>query len=215
MCIRDRHFPRTEHDGSDQVRAVPRLVYPPARAVRAFQSVCENQTWYLPMDLIGENPAPEARLSLAQHGAAGGVLGKVGKMEAVPLGTAHFLTHALKARTTRASRYNQSPNCSSASSVTQFRNCLTIVPFPERLHPGRCRRRTGLPRGRRSGFLGFAIGFLAGLADIDAALEVSAIFNADALGDDVAGERAFAAEVHAVAGGHVAADFAQHHNLAR
>src|SRR5664280_1190336 len=78
MCIRDRHFPRTEHDGSDQVRAVPRLVYPPARAVRAFQSVCEYQTWYLPMDLIGENPAPSARQSLAQHGAAGGVLGRVG-----------------------------------------------------------------------------------------------------------------------------------------
>ena len=27
---------------------------------------------------MGENPAPEARFSLAQHGAEGGVLGKMG-----------------------------------------------------------------------------------------------------------------------------------------
>ena|ERR1035437_3399187 len=75
-----------------------------------------------------------------------------------------------------------------ASSVIQFRNCLTIVLFRERLHPGCYHRGTGLASGRRSGFLGFAIGFLPRSANIDAALEVSAIFNADALGDDISGQ---------------------------
>jgi hypothetical protein len=40
-----------------------------------FNSVCEKHPWGPPADLIGKNPAPEAQLSLAQHGAEGGVLG--------------------------------------------------------------------------------------------------------------------------------------------
>src|SRR5664279_5084383 len=39
---------------------------------------------------MGEKPAPQARHSLAQHAAAGGVLGKSGKWIGVPSGTAHF-----------------------------------------------------------------------------------------------------------------------------
>ena len=68
---------------------------------------------------------------------------------------------------------------------------------------------------RRSSFLAFAVDLLAGLADVDATLEERAFFDADALGDDVAVERAFAANVEAVAGRHVAADFAENDDFAR
>jgi hypothetical protein len=40
--------------------------------------------------------------------------------------------------------------------------------------------------------------FFAWLADVDAALEVGAVFDADALRDYVAGQRTFVADVHAV-----------------
>src|SRR5205807_7346404 len=65
------------------------------------------------------------------------------------------------------------------------------------------------------GFLGFAIGLLPGLANINAALEESAIFNGDALGDHVAGQRAFAADLYPVAGVQVTAHLADDHDLTR
>src|SRR5208283_3754379 len=46
------------------------------------------------------------------------------------------------------------------------------------------------------------------------ALEEGAIFDGDASSDDVAGQRAVATDIHAVAGGEVAANFAQHDDLA-
>src|ERR1700722_14974601 len=55
---------------------------------------------------------------------------------------------------------------------------------------------------------------LSALSDVDAALEVRAIFNRNACRNDVAGERTIAANIHAVAGGQVAANFSQHHNFA-
>ena len=51
------------------------MVWPGVEPV--FQSVSWNRPWYLPVECVAENPAPKARKSLAQHGAAGGVLGKV------------------------------------------------------------------------------------------------------------------------------------------
>src|SRR5664279_1674797 len=49
------------------------------RLVRVEQAfgVCENETWDWPVKFADSNPAPWARNNLAQHGAAGGVLGKV------------------------------------------------------------------------------------------------------------------------------------------
>ena len=54
----------------------------------------------------------------------------------------------------------------------------------------------------------------ARLADVDTALEERAVLNGDALGGDIAGERTFAADVDAIAGGDVAAHLAEHDNLA-
>src|ERR1700756_3018662 len=54
----------------------------------------------------------------------------------------------------------------------------------------------------------------AWLADVDAALEEGAIFDRDALRDHVAGQRAFAPDVDAVAGIDIAAHLAQHHDFA-
>src|SRR5665213_4251052 len=54
----------------------------------------------------------------------------------------------------------------------------------------------------------------ARLADVDAALEERAVLDRDACRDDVAGERAFAANVHAIARLAVAAYLAQHNDLA-
>ena len=62
-------------------------------------------------------------------------------------------------------------------------------------------------------FAGFLIG--AGLADVDAALEECAILDGNALRGDVAGERAFTADVDAIAGGDIAAYLAEHDNFAR
>src|SRR5581483_3404856 len=64
-------------------------------------------------------------------------------------------------------------------------------------------------------FLSFAVGFLAGLANVNPALEESAVLNGDALSHDVASKRALVANVHAVAGHQVTADFADAHDLAR
>ena len=65
-------------------------------------------------------------------------------------------------------------------------------------------------RGEREG----RFAFFAGLADINAALEECAVFDADALGDDIAGEGAFAADVNTVAGGDVALYLAEHNDFA-
>src|ERR1700722_17846626 len=82
----------------------------------------------------------------------------------------------------------------------------------EKLRSGAdCRRLAG-----RNGLV-FAVRLLlrlAAFADVDAAFEEGAVFDRDAGGDDVAGERAVAANIDAVAGGKIAADFAQNHNLA-
>ena len=59
-----------------------------------------------------------------------------------------------------------------------------------------------------------AFGFVAWLADVDAALEEGAVFDGDAGGDDVAGEGAFAADVDAIGGLAVAADFAEDDDFA-
>ena len=74
------------------------------------------------------------------------------------------------------------------------------------------------------GFFGFcfgggcrgywALGFIAWLADVDAALEEGAVFDGDAGGDDVAGEGTFAANVDAIGGLAVAANFAENDDFA-
>jgi len=58
-------------------------------------------------------------------------------------------------------------------------------------------------------------GLLVGLADIDAALEECAVFNADTGRGHVAGQGAFGTDVHAVGGGDVAAHLAQDNHFAR
>src|SRR5581483_3122669 len=79
----------------------------------------------------------------------------------------------------------------------------------------------GCRRGLDRRFASFAVrlavvvGVLAGLTDVDAALEERAVFNRNALGDDVAGQRAFGADIHAIAGLQVTAHFAEHHDFAR
>src|SRR5271167_709675 len=102
----------------------------------------------------------------------------------------------------------------SAAIAIHFRNTLTVVPSRNRLDPGRSRR-YHFAGGRRTCLLGFTVGLLAGFANVNPALEISAVFDADALRDHVPGERAFAADVHAIAGCDVAADFAEYHDLAR
>src|SRR5271165_4347586 len=71
--------------------------------------------------------------------------------------------------------------------------------------------RAGLGPGNR--ILRLAIDLLAGLADVDATLKVGALFDTDALRDDVAGERTLTANVEAIAGRHVAANFTQNNDL--
>ena len=76
----------------------------------------------------------------------------------------------------------------------------------------------------RLGFFGFgfsggcrsdgALGFVAWLADVDAALEEGAVFDGDAGGDDVAGEGTFAADVDAIGGLAVAADLTENDDFA-
>src|SRR5512141_256431 len=83
-----------------------------------------------------------------------------------------------------------------------------------RAPPCRSPTRVGLSNLRASGALLFALvvrhrfDFLAGLADIDTALEESTVFDADALGDNIAGQRTFIANVDTVGGGKIAAHFA-------
>ena len=62
--------------------------------------------------------------------------------------------------------------------------------------------------------LGFAVGLLAGLADVDAALEEGAVLNGDALGNDIAGQGTLVADVHPVAGHQVAAHLAGDYDFA-
>ncbi len=59
-----------------------------------------------------------------------------------------------------------------------------------------------------------ALGFVAWLADVDAALEEGTVFDGDAGGDDVAGEGTFAANVDAIGGLAVAANLAENDDLA-
>src|SRR6185312_8710956 len=63
----------------------------------------------------------------------------------------------------------------------------------------------------RDGLL--AVLLLSGLANVDAAFEERAIFDADALRHDVAGERTFVADINAVAGRQVAANLAEHNHF--
>src|SRR5208337_980081 len=110
--------------------------------------------------------------------------------------------------------HSQAEDYLSATKRVRFRNRLTLVPLRNRLHPNR-NPGSCFGGGRRTGLLGFAISLLAGLADINPALEIGAVFDADALRDHVSRERAFAPDVHPVAGRQVAANFAQHHDFAR
>ncbi len=59
-----------------------------------------------------------------------------------------------------------------------------------------------------------AFGFVAWLADVDAALEEGTVFDGDASGDDVAGQGTFAANVDAIGGLAVAANFAENDDFA-
>ena len=61
---------------------------------------------------------------------------------------------------------------------------------------------------------GAGLGFVAWLADVDAALEEGAVFDGDASGDDVAGEGTFGANVDAIGGLAVAANFAENDDFA-
>src|ERR1700722_4920528 len=76
----------------------------------------------------------------------------------------------------------------------------------------------GLGRGDA---LVFAVGLLltglaggAAFANVDAAFEEGAVFDGDAGCHDVAGERAVAADIHAIAGGEIAAHFAEYDDFA-
>src|SRR5215469_16012960 len=68
----------------------------------------------------------------------------------------------------------------------------------------------GLDRNR---FLAVVL-LLSGLANVDTTLEESAVFNADALGYNVTGERTFVADIHAITGGEIAANFPQNDHFA-
>jgi hypothetical protein len=61
---------------------------------------------------------------------------------------------------------------------------------------------------------GAGLGFVAWLADVDAALEEGAVFDGDASRDDVAGEGTFGANVDAIGGLAVAANFAEDDDFA-
>ena len=64
------------------------------------------------------------------------------------------------------------------------------------------------------GCCGAGLGFVAWLADVDAALEEGAVFDGDASGDNVAGKGAFTANVDSIGGLAVAANFAENDDLA-
>src|SRR5439155_10889111 len=61
----------------------------------------------------------------------------------------------------------------------------------------------------------FAIGLLAGFADIDAALEESAIFNRNARRYYIASERTVAADIDPVTGREIATNLPEHDDLSR
>jgi len=61
--------------------------------------------------------------------------------------------------------------------------------------------------------VGFLLSLLAALADVDSALEEGAVFDRDARGDHVAGQRTVAADIDAVAGGQISANFAEDDDL--
>src|SRR5271169_3665042 len=88
---------------------------------------------------------------------------------------------------------------------------LTTTRQSERLGANSRGSRAALGPGNR--ILRFAIDLLAGLTDVDATLKIGALFDADALGDDVAGERTLTANVEAIAGRHIAANFTQNNDL--
>src|SRR5690242_2235245 len=86
--------------------------------------------------------------------------------------------------------------------------------------PDACLRPGGdgrFSQGGRSGRLGFLtpVGLLAGLANVNSALEECAVFNGDAGSDHVASERAIAADIDAIAGGQIAADLAEYNDFPR
>jgi len=62
----------------------------------------------------------------------------------------------------------------------------------------------------------FAIGFagLTRFTDVNSTLEERAVFNRNSRRDDIAGERTIAANIHAIASGQVAANFAEDNDLA-
>ena len=88
-----------------------------------------------------------------------------------------------------------------------------VFPDGQRLTGLRPRRTRSLRRGRGLALL--AIRLLPSLADVNATFEERAIFNRDARRNYVAGERAIAADIHAIAGGEIATHFAQHHDFSR
>src|SRR5580700_2441666 len=73
-------------------------------------------------------------------------------------------------------------------------------------------RHSALGMGNQSALPRGGLGF--GWVDFDAALEMSAIFDADASGGNVADDRAVGLDVDAVAGIEVADDFAKHDHFA-
>src|SRR5690349_24969916 len=60
-----------------------------------------------------------------------------------------------------------------------------------------------------------AVGLLTRFADVDPAFEERTVFNADARSHDIASERSIVANINPIASGQVAANLAQHHDLAR
>src|SRR5512146_1547715 len=97
--------------------------------------------------------------------------------------------------------------------VTPFRpECYTARVADSGSQP----RRRELLRASRARFLRIRhrLDLLAGLANVDPALEEGAVFDADALRNHVAGKRPFVADIYTVGGGQVAANLAQDHDLA-
>src|SRR5512146_3558171 len=97
--------------------------------------------------------------------------------------------------------------------VTPFRpECYTARVADSGSQP----RRRELLRASRARFLRIRhrLDLLAGLADVDPALEEGAVFDADALRHDVAGKRTFVADVHAVLRDQITLDLAHDHDLA-
>src|SRR6266567_6713802 len=92
--------------------------------------------------------------------------------------------------------------------------------MPVKTSPNLLRNLSPCADGRRlSGWDGFVFAVsllllrLSTLADINATFEESAVFNGNASGDDVTGQRAVAANVDAITGGEIAADLAEHNDL--